>query len=68
MELAGHVPGGAIKTERLKEIPAKESRDGSFAEGLQRRVVGSSQSLGMLAGKNIPLLLLVTRGRHTEVG
>lgn len=53
MELAGHVPGGAIKTERLKEIPAKESRDGSsaqppLAEGLQRRVEGSSQPLGML--------------------
>lgn len=54
MELAGHVPGGAIKTERLKEIPAKESRDGSFAqsplaEGLQRRMVGSSQLWGWSA-------------------
>lgn len=53
MELAGHVPGGAIKTERLKEISAKESRDRSLAqpslaEGLQRRVVGSSQPLGMV--------------------
>lgn len=54
MELAGHVPGRAIKTERLKEIPAKESRDESsaqppLAEGLQRRVVGSSQLWGWSA-------------------
>lgn len=54
MELAGHVPGGAIKTERLEEIPAKESRDGSFAqpplaEGLQRRWWGAHSLWGWSA-------------------
>lgn len=52
MELAGRVPGGAIETERLQEMCAKESRDGGLhsppplAEGLQRRAPGDSLPLG----------------------
>lgn len=36
MELAGCMPGGAIETERLKEISAKASRDGGLYSPLER--------------------------------
>ena len=75
MELAGRVPGGAIETEKLKEISAKESRDGGLhsppCRGAAEQCGGRLAAFGdsLLARCHIPLLPLVARvNQSTEIG
>jgi len=75
MELAGHVPGGAIKTKRLKEISVKESRnEGLHSPPCRGAAVEGGEGLAgfgdwLLARSHILLFLLVVRvNQSVEMG